>query len=65
MWVTAAVRLNELGQVWTSVCQSTGAPQCGGGGAGRRLEVLEGRAVRLDIHKAASVLLNFATTIKL
>lgn len=37
----------------------------GGGGAGRRLEVLEGRAVRLDIHKAASVLLNFATTIKL
>lgn len=31
MWVTAAVRLNELGQVWTSVCQSTGAPQCGGG----------------------------------
>lgn len=47
------------------MCQSTGAPQCGGGGAGRRLEVLEGRAVRLDIHKAASVLLNFATTIKL
>lgn len=46
------------------MCQSTEAPQSGGG-AGRRLEVLEGQAVRLDIHKAASVLLNFATTIKL
>lgn len=41
------------------------SPSVWGGGAGRRLEVLEGRAVRLDIHKAASVLLNFATTIKL
>lgn len=47
------------------LCARAQKPLSLGGGAGRRLEVLEGQAVRLDIHKAASVLLNFATTIKL